>query len=288
MLLRNGNRWFYDKNAEQTWVLPEEKGVNLRKISEVVSETWYNSNNIISYSEENKFLFSELEKKWFSFDQITAIELKNWTECLKEINTNLDIYLSIFWDIITICMIWEIDNWFEKLIYISNNIHKIKLIKFSGRNLYDILRSLSWENKLKYFENENKSDILQELWFKAIDISKIIFGKWWEEKLEYIGDIEEMKRFKELWFNSNHMSDIMIGKWWKEKLKYIESSKYNQVLKLWFNNSHISKIMLGKWWKEKLEYIENKKNIRNLLLKYTHYEIGQIFLKKNWKELLSK
>jgi len=179
-------------------------------------------------------------------DIIKLSEEYNLSRVHREVSENLDKYRIILGDYKYIVKILKFKQGLQKLIRIKEfhaNYNNSE-IEFNGYHLSTIVLGAGWEEKLEYFESEEKLERLKQAGFNGSHLSKIVVGAGWEEKLKYFESEENLERLKQAGFNGLQLSQIVYGAGWEEKLRYFESEQnLERLTKAGFEASHLSQIV---------------------------------------------
>ncbi|MDP2691787.1 MAG: hypothetical protein Q8O95_05295, partial [bacterium] len=66
----------------------------------------------------------------------------------------------------------------------------LKEAGFNGYHLAEIVRNAGWEEKLKYFEDDQKLNKLKEAGFNGYHLAEIVRNAGWEEKMELLEKVD--------------------------------------------------------------------------------------------------
>ncbi|MDF2378700.1 MAG: hypothetical protein P1V18_00555, partial [Candidatus Gracilibacteria bacterium] len=238
-------------------ILREEECTELEIIDSIADVRWQISQMVTSRAPDERS-GEWLENIGFARKDLAKILSEvGGMDLLKYLWDNQDRLQIVCGDWKTVLKIIKLSKGQQKLkrllIFFSENEHCS--VFFQAKQLVNVLRSSGWEEKLQYFEDEEKLRNLKEAGFNGYHLSQIVVNAGWEEKLQYFEDEEKLRKLKEAGFEASHLSQIVVNAGWEEKLQYFEDEeKLRNLKEAGFNGYHLSQIVVNAGWEEKLQY----------------------------------
>ena len=180
--------------------------------------------NIISESELEENDYQWLKKIGFTAIDIFEIRRKAGVEgVIKELRENVDEYKLIVGEV----------KYIAKILKFSKGLDKLKRLRSFYRNYSD-----------------------QIIDFNGSHLAKIVRGAGWEEKLRYFEDEEKLKRMKEAGFDGSHLAQIVMNADWEEKLRKVLTEEVLDLLaKKIITHNKLAKLCMSKNWREEIEIL---------------------------------
>ncbi len=212
---------------------------------------------VVNESELDENDLRWLKKIGFTPINIWEISFKTSIEgVMQELRNNVDEYKLILGEVKYIVKILKFYKGLDKLKRLRSfyRYYSNEIIEFNGGHLTQIVLGAGWEEKLRYFEDEEKLKRMKEAGFNAYHLATIVRNAGWEEKLRYFEDEEKLKRMKEAGFNASHLSQIVRNAGWEEKLRMVLTKEVLDLLsKKIITHDKLAKLCMRKNWREEIE-----------------------------------
>ena len=137
---------------------------------------------------------------------------------------------------------------------LRNNVDEYKLILGEVKYIVKILKFYKGLDKLKRLRSFYRYYSNEIIEFNGGHLTQIVLGAGWEEKLRYFEDEEKLKRMKEAGFNASHLSQIVRNAGWEEKLRMVLTKEVLDLLsKKIITHDKLAKLCMRKNWREEIE-----------------------------------